>query len=210
MIRLLAYGLEETQRAIPTGADSVLLKMLDAKDSPDGHSLNSSGRIHMQHHVKNIMKDKKDGKLSLQLVDTANQMCKQIGGFDAVIVGTTTRAMQEMGLSESPLLSIDVKTAIRNLHMCNASKLFLRTKDKFWLKNSETVPQNIQTDALPRGIYCVDYPEPDGTVDPDKPGVLLLSYSWGDGKDDALYGIGSCAYYITVDLNLSKPLLLCF
>lgn len=179
MIRVLCYGLEETQRAIPKGANSVLLKMLDAKDAPGGHSLNSSGRIHMEHVVKKISKDKK-GKLTLHMLDKGTM--KEEGGFDAVIVSTTTRAMQDMGLTETTLLSIPVKTAIRNLHMCNASKLFLRTKDKFWIKNSATVPQNIQTDALPRGIYCVDYPEADGSVDPNTPGCLLLSYCWGDGK----------------------------
>ena len=197
MIRVLVYGLEETQRAIPKGASSVLFKMLDAKDAPDGHSLNTSGRIHMEHLVKKITKDEK-GKLTLHVLGKGTM--KEEGGFDAVIVSTTTRAMQDMGLTEGSLLSTGVKTAIRNLHMCNASKLFLRTKDKFWIKNSATVPQNIQTDALPRGIYCVDYPEADGSIDPEKPGCLLLSYCWGDGK---LHICTCCALttYISIYIN---------
>lgn len=185
MIRILAYGLEETQRAIPSGADSVLKKMLEAKDSPQGHSLLSSGRVHMEHYVRKITKDAR-GKLTLHMIKEGTKSI-EVGGFDAVIVGTTTRAMQDMGLTESDLVSPKVGTALRNLHMCNASKLFLRTKDKFWMKNSATVPQNIQTDALPRGIYCVDYPEKDGSVDPNTPGCLLLSYAWGDDSDKLLH-----------------------
>lgn len=100
--------------------------------------------------------------------------------FPAVVVATTSHAMAFMGLSlpasakpKAPLLlNPGAATAVRNLSMMNSSKLFIRTKDKFW-KHDKTMPQNIQTDELPRGIYCIDYPQ-------TKNGVVLISYTWGD------------------------------
>jgi hypothetical protein len=46
------------------------------------------------------------------------------------------------------------------------------------------VPLTIQTDALNRGVYYLDYPDQDGDmcgdIDYTKPGVLLLTYTWGN------------------------------
>ncbi|MET7419721.1 FAD-dependent oxidoreductase [Dactylosporangium sp. NPDC005555] len=94
--------------------------------------------------------------------------------FDAVVVATTTRAMEvDMGISSSPewLLPSATGTALREIHLMNSSKLFVLTKKKFW--KGTDLPQNIQTDGLCRGLYCLDYPDSDY-------GVVLISYSWGD------------------------------
>jgi tryptophan 2-monooxygenase len=69
---------------------------------------------------------------------------------DRVITTTTTRALQV------------------NL------KLFILTKDKFWLKHG--LAQNIQTDTLVKGVYCLDY----APHDPESWGVVLISYTWED------------------------------
>ena len=100
--------------------------------------------------------------------------------FPAVIVATTSHAMAFLGLTlpsspkagAKPILSAGVSAALRNLPMMNSSKLFIRTKNKFW-KGDPAMPQNIQTDELPRGVYCLDYPQ-------TKNGVVLISYTWGD------------------------------
>ena len=98
--------------------------------------------------------------------------------FPAVIVATTSHAMEFMGLSRpvsgagDGLFSTGVKAAVRNLPMMNSSKLFIRTKTKFW-QGRPTMPQNIQTDELPRAVYCLDYPQTEN-------GVVLISYTWGD------------------------------
>ncbi len=93
--------------------------------------------------------------------------------FQAVILATTTREMEVLGMTLPGMpLSQEVQTAISNLHMMESSKLFIRTPTKFW-KTDATVPQNIQTDLLPRGVYCLDYPQTDY-------GVVLISYTWGD------------------------------
>ena len=111
--------------------------------------------------------------------------------FDAVIVATTTRAMQvDMGMTQGTApappadaacdaastpglpLDADATTGIRKLHLMNSSKLFVLTKTKFWDQH-QGLPANVQTDGLVRGLYCLDYPGTDH-------GVVLISYTWGD------------------------------
>ncbi len=104
--------------------------------------------------------------------------------FPAVIVATTTRSMQVMGLTGSAadhsesILEPAVKVAIRNVHHMDSSKMFIRTKTKFW-KFDPTIPQNIQMDELPRGVYTLDYPQTEN-------GVVLISYTWGDDSTKLL------------------------
>ena len=96
---------------------------------------------------------------------------------DAVIVATTTRSMEVMGLTVPPAPELDTlqqgtKNGIRKLHLMNSSKMFICT-EKFWTKSSYKGPENIQTDEMPRGVYTLNYPDCDY-------GVVLISYSWGD------------------------------
>jgi len=106
--------------------------------------------------------------------------------FPAVIVAIPTRAMERLGLTLSspgiPVVNEAVKVAIRNLHTTNSSKLFIRTATKFWL-DDPTLPQNIQTDELPRGVYALDYPRP---YNPEDNGVILISYTWEDDSSKLL------------------------
>lgn len=104
--------------------------------------------------------------------------------FDAVIVTITNRAMQvDMGITLPhsqgclrfpPVLNQECNTGIQQLHLMNSSKLFVLTRSKFWATDpAQHFPQNIQTDGLVRGLYCLDYPGTDH-------GVVLVSYTWGD------------------------------
>jgi tryptophan 2-monooxygenase len=86
-------------------------------------------------------------------------------------VGGRTRA--QCAAREGAVLSQPVKVAVRNLHLMSSSKLFIRTRSKFWLDDPKRIPQVIQTDELPRAVYALDYPQ-------IKEGVVLISYSWGD------------------------------
>ena len=52
--------------------------------------------------------------------------------------------------------------------------MFIRSKTKFW-NTTPNVPQTIQTDELPRGIYALDYPQTGTDC-----GVVLISYTWED------------------------------
>jgi len=104
--------------------------------------------------------------------------------FPAVIVATTTRSMQMMGITSSTandlgrVLDPSAKVAIRNMHYMDSSKMFIRTKTKFW-KFDSSLPQNIQMDELPRGVYALDYPQTEN-------GVVLISYTWGDDSTKLL------------------------
>lgn len=115
--------------------------------------------------------------------------------YDAVVIATTTRSMQvDMDITEPPAMGAaghaamgeaarvgtgaltmpitnDQATAVQELHLMNSSKLFVLTQSKFWQNGN--MPQNIQTDGLVRGLYCLDYPR-------SNHGVVLVSYTWGD------------------------------
>lgn len=98
--------------------------------------------------------------------------------YDAVVLATSTCAMQMIGLTlperpESGVVGEEERVAVRNLHMTSSSKLFICTEKKFWLGRKEFFPYNIQTDELPRGVYTLNYPQTDH-------GVVLLSYTWED------------------------------
>ena len=104
----------------------------------------------------------------------------------AVIVATTTRSMEiTLGLTQpdSAIASGRARDALRDLHMIGSSKMFIRTETKFWLDGRGDpipgIPQNIQTDELPRGVYCLDYPQTDN-------GVVLISYTWEDDSSKLL------------------------
>lgn len=148
------------RHAVPFGGSSASLESLDA--------------VKLKSRVVSILRDPVDGRY---------RVAWQTGGrtvthsFNSVIAATTTPAMQMMGLGldgvpgGSVLDGPNENEAVRGLHMTQSSKLFIRTATKFW-KNSD-LPQNIQTDQLPRGVYCLDYPQTDN-------GVVLVSYTWED------------------------------
>jgi tryptophan 2-monooxygenase len=117
----------------------------------------------------------------------------EIFPYDGLIIATTTRAMQMMGVTikcddsaiQPSALSQDVKTSVRNLHLTSSSKFFIRVKKKFWLEKDTSgkliYPSNIQSDELFRGLYCLDY-NPKGKGG----GVVLISYVWEDDSTKLL------------------------
>jgi tryptophan 2-monooxygenase len=160
--RLVINGLEHEQRFYPAGLDLL----------PQGFAQRLTGsRIVFGTKVIGVAENSGSGPaVTYQTGDnppvTAN--------FDAVIVATTTRAMQmDMGITSSPpwVPPAATGTAIREIHLMDSSKLFVLTQSKFW--QGTPLPQNIQTDGLCRGLYCLDYPG-------SNYGVVLISYTWGD------------------------------
>lgn len=103
--------------------------------------------------------------------------------FAAVVVAVSTRSMEiDLGMSlpvgdEVNIGDADTKDAMRNLFHTGSSKMLIRTGSKFWLdengRQRRDIPQTIQTDELPRGVYCLDYPH-------TQQGVVIVSYTWGD------------------------------
>ncbi|MDU5473575.1 MULTISPECIES: NAD(P)/FAD-dependent oxidoreductase [Pantoea] len=164
IMRLVVNGLEEDQRLVPAGIATLTHRM--GEEHIDGQPL--SDRIR---YLKVTAIVERDDKL-FDVVTAEGDATL----FDRVIVTVSTRAMQiALKLSQRPQwLSPAVSRAINETHLIGSSKLFLLTRDKFWLK--EKLPHTILTDTLAKGVYCLDY-QPG---DPDGHGVVLISYTWED------------------------------
>jgi tryptophan 2-monooxygenase len=189
IIRLFANGLEDNQEFLQEGIISLVNKFKEAVEA-------NGVCIEPNTQISGINKVGKCYEL-----DCADGSCSPT--FDAVIVATTTRAMEYMGLTvdgvnddgslKDSIFSQPTKVAIRNIHLMNSSKYFVTTKSKFWYAENnpwkEELPSNMQTDELMRGLYCLDYDSKDTTpgqrVTGGK-GVVLISYVWGDDSSKLL------------------------
>jgi tryptophan 2-monooxygenase len=100
-----------------------------------------------------------------------------------VVAAASNRALSidlELGHGRD-ILTPAQRSALSRVHMTSSSKVFVMTREKFWLTQRE-LPANIQTDTLVRGVYCLDY----APHDPRSPGVVLLSYTWEDDSTEQL------------------------
>jgi tryptophan 2-monooxygenase len=165
LVRLIVNELETDQQFVPGGIESLATAF--AKQAIAGVSVGS--RIRFDSQVSKV-----EYQGSHVLLSVANRAPVP---YAHVVVATSNRSMQiDMGISSS-LNALDAGqySALNEVHMTSSSKVFVLTKDKFWLKN-KGLPANIQTDTLVRGVYCLDYTP----GKPDDPGVVLLSYTWED------------------------------
>ncbi|PHM65548.1 tryptophan 2-monooxygenase [Xenorhabdus stockiae] len=164
ILRLVVNGLEEDQRLVPEGISSLTEHI--GEEIIGGRPL--AERIRYQKVTQ--INQQKNGRF---LVVTEKG---ESSTFDRVIVTISTRAMQvSLKLSKHPQwLVTGVARAINETHLIGSSKLFLLTREKFWLK--EKLPHTILTDTLAKGVYCLDY-QPE---DPNGHGVVLISYTWED------------------------------
>ena len=175
ILRIILHKREYKQKLIKEGVETFAHHMVNSPiQTPSGLSSVGNENIHLNSKVVDIYSNKNGNPV---IVYSKNGIDHE-KEYKSVIVCTTNRAMQFMGLSvnrigNKPLLTAQVQKAIRNVHLINSSKLFIRTKDKFWKNKALHLPETIQTDELPRGIYMLDYPQ---TND----GVVCMSYTWGD------------------------------
>lgn len=163
ILRLVINGYEDDQRLI-IGGISLLVERL-ANQSFRGKRLYEHIRFNRVNRIY-----KANGKIKL----VTNE--EQDPEFDRVIVTSNNRAMQMIhGIAaDNSFLNPDISRAVRETHLTGASKIFMLTSSKFWLKKN--FPQTIQSDGFVRGVYCLDY-------EPEMPagrGVVLLSYTWED------------------------------
>lgn len=178
ILRLFTNAWESNQQFLETGISTLANDLLKHFTEQGGSYCNELG-------AKGV-KIKPYGGFEVYLSNG------QIAQHDAVIVATTTRAMEFMGLTLGPdaLVSQGAKVAMRKLHLMNSSKLFVTTKTKFWYKenNGEAdLPQNIQGDEAFRGLYCLNYDENEGGDRvTEGMGVVLISYVWGDDSSKLL------------------------
>jgi tryptophan 2-monooxygenase len=181
ILRLIVNQLEIDQLGIVRGISGLTQGFLTTQvTQPDGTqtSLARSGALSLNCEVTEIACT--DGGPRLTWTDADER--EQAEDFAAVIVATTSRAMEFLGLTLSTpgtaeALPEPVRVALRTLHMMSSSKLFVRTSSKFWKQPG--LPWNIQTDEAARGVYTLSYP---GTDE----GVVLISYTWGDDSDKLL------------------------
>jgi tryptophan 2-monooxygenase len=183
ILRIIANGLENNQKFIPGGVgaltDGFHRTMVPSASGPT--SLEVKKSVRRGHKVTGIALEAGPPK-RVQLTVKQGDKFLPPEIFDAVIVATTTKSMQAMGLVKgSDILAQPVLDAVEKLNMISSSKLFISTQSKFWKTDDEVpakdrVPANIQTDKLPRGVYALDY---SGT---DK-GVVLVSYTWAEDSD---------------------------
>ncbi|MBS9425200.1 FAD-dependent oxidoreductase [Photorhabdus noenieputensis] len=164
ILRLVVNGLEDDQRLVPAGISTLTDRLAASKFN--GQSL--AQRICYQKVTKIQRLD--EGGFLVYCADgnvTVN---------DRVIVTTSTRAMQVnlQLIHDRGLLPAGVIRAVNETHLIGSSKLFVLTRDKFWLKQG--LPHTILSDTLVKGVYCLDY-QPDN---PDGHGVVLISYTWED------------------------------
>ena len=184
MLRLLVLGWEHDQQLMLDGINALTDHLYTANVTlPNGQttSLESQNAVLFDTPVTAI--DLNPNGQPVITFQPGGQ--SQQGTFAAVIVATTTRSMEiSLGLtlpsqSGAQLLSADVRAGLRDLPMMNSSKLFIRTATKFWKDPALNLPQTIQTDELPRGIYCLDYANTDY-------GIVLISYTWQDDSSKLL------------------------
>jgi tryptophan 2-monooxygenase len=173
ILRIIVQRWEENQQLLPDGVGRLMEHFHTARVTrPDGArtSLKERGAVHLRTPVRSVEPAPRGG-VRIAFDDPDGRRRAVV--YPAVIVATTTRCMEVMGLTAGGLVSRPVRSAIRGLHMMDSSKLFLRTRTKFWKADPGRIPQTILTDELPRAVYALDYPQ---TTE----GVVLISYTWGD------------------------------
>jgi len=182
ILRIIVNMWEDNQQFLPGGISQLTDNFYTQRvTKPDGtqQSLQDINAICLSTPVTAIEIDTGGGPI-VYYVENGKQKSKR---FKAAIVATSTRAMEMIGMTlNSPPRSVveqSVEVAIRNLHLMDSSKMFVLTEKKFWQDDLDNIPQNIQTDELPRGVYALDYPNTDN-------GVVLISYTWGDDSSKLL------------------------
>ena len=180
IMRLITNGLEVGQVFVPKGIETVAHKLYSEDVvQPDGTTAKVSDNTTTNCPIGGVYK-------SGDKIVVLDKSGKQVPGspFDRVIVATTQRSMEidsNLGLFDpftlpevgnvEPTMPTEVAQSIRDIHIMNSSKVFIRTKDKFWTSLKEGT-RCILSDSLSANLYTLDY---GGDY-----GVVLVSYVWGD------------------------------
>lgn len=172
LLRLIVNELETDQELVPGGIESLVRAFCGQRF----HGTRLEERIRFGTLVSGIRLGA-DQKPVLQLGHCRPEP------FARVVAAASNRALSiDLDLGhDQEILTAGQRSALQRVHMTSSSKVFMLTREKFWLTQRD-LPANIQTDTLVRGVYCLDYaPE-----DPGAPGVVLLSYTWEDDSTQQL------------------------
>lgn len=169
LLRLVVNGLETDQVFVPGGIRQVAKGFLTTSITrPDGST------TYLSDHVRTGVTCGQITRTGTGLTIKSNTGTIEA---DRVIVATTTRAMEiDTGATrfgDGALLLAEAAAGVNTLHMMNSSKIFVRTKTRFWEGGGTRA---ILNDTLSRAVYTLSYDDPSGT------GVVLVSYVWGDAS----------------------------
>ncbi|MFA0961653.1 flavin monoamine oxidase family protein [Roseivirga sp. BDSF3-8] len=177
IIRLVINGLESNQVFVPSGIEEVAYNLYNTEVSlPHGGTTTVASHCQTNTPVGGVYKQ--GDKIAI-----LSPSGEQLGTFDRVIVATTQRAMEidaNLGLFSEftqnnipyqPTLPPEAAQSIRDIHIMNSSKTFIRTETKFWEGLSDQT-RCILSDSLSANLYTLDYG--------GQYGVVLVSYVWGD------------------------------
>ena len=172
ILRIMFCDLESAQRMLTRGMSGFADAFLSALAPGGGRRARAELRLNRR--VRGVSSGK--GGVTLETSDGAR------GGFCAAVVTCSLPAMEAMGLTMAPrpggaVLPAACRTALRKLHHISSSKLFIRTREKFWLDARgcarANMPQVVLSDEPPRAAYFLDYPDV-------SEGVVCASYTWDD------------------------------
>lgn len=171
IIRLVVNGLETDQRSVPGGVRLLADGFAESEiQRPDGSLTNVSNNLVLNATCTNLTRNCSDISLDVN---------GETQHFDRVIVATTNRSMeidtQTARFDENAVINADSAAAIRELHMMNSSKTFVRVATRFWQDVSNNT-RVILNDTLSRNVYTLEYGQNSTT------GVVLVSYVWGDSS----------------------------
>jgi tryptophan 2-monooxygenase len=175
MLRVVLNGLENEQELIQHGTTSIVDAMADMEiERPDGTKVTLRDAINLGCPVTDV--SSKDGKPTLTFTNERGEPQKK--SFDHVIFTGGPRQAEAVNLTHpadpesDPLVSQQVATALQEIHMASASKLFIEVDKPFW-KETEKKTQCIITDQDGQMAYAYQYPGTDKAV-------VLVSYAWED------------------------------
>lgn len=171
---------DEDMFSLPNGTESLAKGFYEHEvECFDGkkRSLKNDAEVHLNARVSDIEMDPISKLKTLEITGPDGKI-KTIGPFKAVVAAVTPPSMQvmHMGMNKN-MFSRDVRQAMDTFEMSPSSKLFIRTKTKFW-KDSD-LPQIIYGSQLLKSLYCIDQPNTEN-------GVICINYSWAKDADKML------------------------
>ena len=178
ILRVVYTGADDDHRGIVGGAQRLPEALWSHTPEqlthwPAGTSLASLHGGSARGAVATIVRDE-DGRIQV------TEKWGKATTFDAAVVTCQSWLLSARIHTEERLFSPEMWTAIERSHYMQSSKTFVMVDRPFWNDRDPATGRRVLsmtlTDRMPRATYLLDN-------GPDRPAVILLSYTW---NDDAL------------------------
>jgi tryptophan 2-monooxygenase len=195
ILRIMINGWEDKQELVDAGITSFTEALIEKIEKIGGSRFNKILNFPITLYNR-FNEERVQGLLSPINTDgehasiQQDQSSSNTKTYNSVILTMSSNALEIAGgtiftsIFDITVFPERVNTATRNLHMMRSSKLFIEVKTAFWKETTENgilkYANNIQSDELFRGLYCLDYKDKDGK------GVILISYTWEDDSTKLL------------------------